>query len=45
MIVVTAVMLDAMFLFVGMLQVAQGAEGYWAPFWRNQAVFVLNLTK
>ena len=40
------VILDSMILFAGIGQAAfEGRSGYWSPFWRVQAEFVINLIK
>lgn len=37
-------MLDLLILFGGLAQVGlEGRTGYWAPFWRVQAEFIINL--
>ena len=39
-----AVFFDLLILFVGLGQIAlEGRTGYWAPFWRVQAEFVIKL--
>ncbi len=38
--------LDLMILFAGLGQIAfEGRTGYWSPFWRTQAEFVIGLLK
>lgn len=41
-VLVFLVMLDVVILFASMAQIGlEGRSGYWAPFWRVQAEFVL----
>lgn len=40
------VMLDVLILFASLAQVGlEGRTGYWAPFWKVQAEFVISLLK